>query len=646
MSRNATHAGERSELPRDADKRLTFWLFALGAAAALLIPLTRPLVGTQNGDGILTSLISTQKLTWYFWEQDRFLNFIPALASFISNIAWNLRFQIFLRSLFAYLAPLGILYFFTRSPRLLILAVALCNCLLALVLDQNANFNLYIEHNPFGTSLVLFALSLHFLRKGQGSTLWIAASLLVAALAYTTDFGLLTLSLPLIALAFCMGLLPRKQLAIFFVLNAVAIVIAYKHSRLIGGGATPFETVNPSWQAIRSGYLSVRADVSWALVSGVAAVALIASAYRRIPYTYSALLLMAGSVALIGIVSCAVWPQMNLFQIRYYIIYIISIAAALSYLLAAVLSSFLQKPLQSVLGAVALLGIQILVAFHGISPGNSSALVAEQWRAPSKEIAVAATDNHVQLVVGEFWDVWPAVFDTLRLAPQRLRGNDAVYGVTARSIVLRHRLLKFSEQKGSLKALCLKDTVTACKKTVFASLSLHATVAEDSLKQIVVANKHMLLMNMTLTDPPPLILGKVKASVALQDPPTFIPDSGKVRVHIKLVNSGSSEFTSDGRYPVRLGAQLFAADGKLEIIDYARAEIPDIAPDHEGVATIDIPAEKLDGSTTLILPLQEGITWFDAFGTKAVNLGPFHACKLDAKPWMCDANDTPLAKGM
>ena len=82
-----------------------------GIVAGAILPLTHALAGYQDGDGILTSLISTQKLTWYVWGQDRLLNFIPALASPFSDVETNLRVQVFLRSFFAYLAPLGILVF-------------------------------------------------------------------------------------------------------------------------------------------------------------------------------------------------------------------------------------------------------------------------------------------------------------------------------------------------------------------------------------------------------------------------------------------------------------------------------------------------------------------------------------------------------
>jgi hypothetical protein len=355
---------------------------------------------------------------------------------------------------------------------------------------------------------------------------------------------------------------------------------------------------------------------------------------------------MAGSVALIGIVSCSIWPQTNGYHLRYYIIYIISITAAASYLVAATLAPLLQKPFHSGLAAMALLGIQIVVPLHGISIDSYGELVGSPWRDASREIAIAAKDNDVQLVIGEFWDVWPAVFDTLRISPDRVHGDNAIYGVTFRSSVLANRLLKLSKQKGSLKAICLKDNVADCKKTAAMSLWLHTTVAANSVKEVTVADKHMLLMNITLANPAPLIAGQTSASVEQEGSPTFLPGEGKLRVIVKLTNSGSVEFTSEGHRPVRMGVQLLAVDGKVAETDYGRADIPDLEPGQARSVTVDISSAKLDDHDVLILPVQDGVAWFDVLGTKGIKLGPFHACTLDAKPWLCDAAEQPLAKGM
>ncbi len=53
----------------------------------------------QDADGVLPAIMSVQHLTWYYWNQNRFANLLPLLASPVRNVAWNLLVQVFLRQL-------------------------------------------------------------------------------------------------------------------------------------------------------------------------------------------------------------------------------------------------------------------------------------------------------------------------------------------------------------------------------------------------------------------------------------------------------------------------------------------------------------------------------------------------------------------
>lgn len=497
LFRNLTTSGPPSPTAQKIDFGL---VIVLAIAAALLIPASRILAGTQNGDGILTALISTQKLTWYFWEQDRFLNFIPALASPISHVEWNLRLQIFLRAFFAYLAPIGILYFFNRSPRFLILATALANCLLALLFSQQANFNLYVEHNPFGTSLVLFALSFFCLQRGETTIKWILLATVVGFLAYATNLALLVISFPLTALAFLANTLPRKRLAIFFAVNILSVTLAYAHSKVAGGGTTPFTALGISWQTVQLGYASVAANLSWKILLAVAFAAVALGFYRRLPFSWAILLLLLGSTALIGVLSCSAWPQINEHHIRYYITFIIAIASGVSYLLIAAIYPWINGRLSTLLLVSIALAVEIIVALQGISP-NPTELLADTWRQPSKLIASAVIENDARLVIGDFWSGWPAVFTALEEAPDRVRGNNAIYGVAFRGGVLRNRIRRLAESaSGGARALCIQDNVAECRKTASEALRLNTVIAPDSVRKIDVAGKPMLLMNVRFVD--------------------------------------------------------------------------------------------------------------------------------------------------
>jgi len=618
------------------------WFIALGILAALLIPATRYLAGTQNGDGILTALISTQKLTWYFWEQDRFLNLIPALARPITDVEWNLRLQIFLRVFFAYLAPVGFGYFFTQSPRSLTLITAAANLLSALLFSQLATFNLYVEHNPFGTSLVLFAFSLYLLRRGETSTKWILAAIFTDFLAYTTNFALLTIALPLIALTFCMGALPRKQLAVFFAINLICIALAYVHSRHVGAGtSTPFNQLDISWRAAHAGYHSVGSNLRWKILLAFAAVATAAGLIQRTPFTLTALCLIAGSIVLVGVLSCSEWPQINEYHIRYYIIFILATMASISYLLIASFPWLARRRFTTVALCTGALLVEVFWPLSGIT-SDYSKLIGAPWRTSAMETAQAAVDHHAQLIIGDFWNTWPAAFETLTQLPEKPRGDDSVYGITFRSRVLRNRIRNLTQETHGLQALCLEDIVTTCEKTITDAMMLNSEIGPNSVQEITVGDKHMLLMRVTLTDPVPLTPDQMKSTLTLDSEPTFVPSKDVVRLSVEFSNEGTATFRSNEALPVRLSIKFLAPNGREALTNSLRTEIPYIGPGQKAKVTVEVPASNLNDKGIYIIPVQDGVAWFDTVGVKGVTLGPFKACTNSTQAWICDNSHRPL----
>ena len=59
---------------------LTFGFFAI-----LALVWARRLPFSENGDGLLETIMSLQKVTLYFWGEDRFANLLPAATLWIRN---------------------------------------------------------------------------------------------------------------------------------------------------------------------------------------------------------------------------------------------------------------------------------------------------------------------------------------------------------------------------------------------------------------------------------------------------------------------------------------------------------------------------------------------------------------------------------
>lgn len=629
-------------------------LIALAIVAAIVFPLSTLLSGMQDGDGVLTALISTQKLTWYFWGQDRFLNFVPALAHPISDVIWNLRFQLFLRSFFAFLAPVGFLYFLTRSARTLTVATVLTNCVLALTLSNEALFNLYIQHNPFGTSLVLLASAYAVLARGTRTNGWrwaLAAVLLF--LAYTTNFALFVISVPFLVVVLCLADENRKSLLVFIVLNVVIVLPAYEHAKYFGDADTQLG-VSLSLQAVRAGYRAVEAQIGWAWIAAFVFISAGSAFAMRIPNRWSATLLIAGCLALIGVLSCASWAQINVYNIRYYLTFLIGIVAGGAYLLIGCVRKAAPFAEKYYAGMVwALLLTAFMGGLHGMS-ATPGALVGSTWRQPSETVAGIAERENVQLIVGGFWDVWPAVFDAN--AKRQADGKPAtVYGGAQRGHVLRKTLWKISKSQGSLRTLCFLDSAEACVEAASMGIKAFMLAVPHTERVVDAEGRPLLFLELRFADqnnpPPPVAkwgqapLNKPLVHVELTaNSMHFDRANDKIIVALTFRNDGTVLLTPYGDHAVNLGARLTDETGKVVNVDYTRAVLPVSAPGQTVQVEFDVAASQLDGHGLSILPIQEGVAWFDQFGVSPVVEGPFHRCTKDGKPWMCDTTHALDAK--
>lgn len=141
----------------------------------------------------------------------------------------------------------------------------------------------------------------------------------------------------------------------------------------------------------------------------------------------------------------------------------------------------------------------------------------------------------------------------------------------------------------------------------------------------------------------PLTADQVNVEMTLLGPPLLSMDGQSVSVTVNIANHGKTTLSSAGAEPVHLGAHSADAAGMIINRDLARANIPDIAPKGQATVTIQLPADELIGNNAEILPVQEGVAWFDTWGTKPLTVGPFSNCTSPATVKVCDAKGQPLA---
>jgi hypothetical protein len=472
-----------------------FWLFLSGVPAALLLPLTQALAAQQDADGLLTALISTRRLTWYFWEQDRFLNLIPALAKAFDDPATNLHVQVFLRAWMTYLSPLAILVFFTQSTRTLVLGVAVTNAILIAGMSFYGWFNLYVQHNPFGTSLVLFAVA-YLVASRPSPVRWSAAAAL-CWFAYATNLALLVFTGPFLLLLLIFRQASRARLFWFGVANGAAILAAVAHSTRIKVARTKFG-IEPSVEAFAQAMHVLGEQLNAPAVLLVIAVCLFCIATLRLPAGDKRALLrdlsapVASAALAVVLLSMTVWVRMNDFNVRYYLTAGIVIATVMAYLIVLRLMQAGLTP-RHVGGMVVAAYVALLFGPMGGFTGNYRELARADRHAQSVAVAQAAMDTETTMIIGSFWDVWPAVYETQRLRHERT-SPVPIYGGAERGSPLGREFRAWAIDGREQRALCFFTSVEACLAETHLRLHLTAEerLAPTGVRSVTLAGKPML----------------------------------------------------------------------------------------------------------------------------------------------------------
>ena len=139
--------------------------------------------------------------------------------------------------------------------------------------------------------------------------------------------------------------------------------------------------------------------------------------------------------------------------------------------------------------------------------------------------------------------------------------------------------------------------------------------------------------------------GNYHAELALAGSPAVTPGGKDILVTVNVTNNGPVPFGTQATPTnnVNLGAHAVNATGKVVDNDLARGSMPEVAPGATVKATILLPVDKVLGHSAELLPVEEGVGWFDRWGTKPLVVGPFNACSGNATDKVCDASGKPLS---
>lgn len=152
---------------------------------------------------------------------------------------------------------------------------------------------------------------------------------------------------------------------------------------------------------------------------------------------------------------------------------------------------------------------------------------------------------------------------------------------------------------------------------------------------------------------PPVVGGMTKAltkeeagaAFVQQGAPVLVKDGAAIRFVVTLTNSGTVPISSQGAFPVNIGVELLASDGKIAKRDFVRARIPEIAAGASADVTVEVPAKDVVGNSIRLELVQEKVAWFSSFGVAPFDFGPFTSCDANGAATVCGADGKPLAAG-
>jgi hypothetical protein len=438
-----------------------------------LLVLARSVPLGQDADGILPAIMSLQKLSVYFWAQDRFGNLLPLLTAWIRNPFDNLHAQIFLRLMAGLAAPLFFCSLVFRRPTDVWRATLLSDCLLLIVGGAAVMHETFVEALPYGTSLTCAGLAAMALRAPSGRfgarllTLAAAVGLLVA---YIVNYGLVVVALPLVGLfALLFPSVHATRLLVLHVMAATAgsllpVIVAPDFSTDLGLAPDPRSFARYAAVIFQA--------MQWPFILAALLPPALLLLYLRLSRRLRALRLclviiaaMLGvAVLTFGVIASSRWLAMNEFHLRYFVpgyLLLISIGGLSLWLLArfAIRDRIIRGAAFVGLATVLLLTAHYRSHARGVP---SRDIIGAGKGDMARVVAARYVARSLDGIAGDYWDVWPAVLLAEQYQYDVGYAGSNVLGITSRGGARRSSFAARLAAQGRLRLICIDWLPAEC----------------------------------------------------------------------------------------------------------------------------------------------------------------------------------------
>src|SRR5271157_5153083 len=385
----------------------------------------------QHADALVPVLMSLQHWTPYYWVADRDGMLVPLLAIPIRNPLTNMMVQSAL-GIFACLAASFLLvrYFFDDSP-IWFVAAALQNIWLLLLVTKVEQFEWFAYH-PYGPSMALGFAALVLLRKGR----WRSGTLFML-LSYWVNVGVFLVLIPLVLWR---HIASKEKRGLWAELGiTVAGMVAGMLGKNLSGAPKSSTAIRPipTWpagwlQLFQNVWERVIVDSSviwWMIIPAFVGIgALLIKRSRKYPLSVAVGFALTGLASWLFVGTLA-WVKFNLYTPRYVYSSLFLFATAMA---VAAVSPLQNAPPRlsrfAAIAAAVVLFVAAAFAYGVPSRGRVQRDIDQKFGALTAEIL----DTHATVVSGNYWTVWPAVFDA-DLMLYRRKEHREVYGLTFRA---------------------------------------------------------------------------------------------------------------------------------------------------------------------------------------------------------------------
>lgn len=463
------------------------WAPIVVTVVALVVAAASRSLYLANADALLPGLMSTDHLTWFYWGQDRLANVVPALAWPVQDLRWNIDVQLFLIGCgwFALTALFAANHLADRVGRAAPWAVVTATIVGAgaswAVLPP-ATEQILVFEQLYAFALAVFVVGMFGASRAQWR--WRVPGLMATLVATLINPSLLLYS-PLVLVlpgvrAFTRRgrvLVPTRQVVVPLVGAAAAFLLTSIASNRFGDppkretGYNEFafddmwDNVGDALDRVGSSSRGVVALIVVLLATHLLVFrARALSARLRVTYVGAAVFAMIWTFLFAG----NKWVVTNALYPRYFFpVY----AAALLYVVAAACEVIVLaqargwtrriQPLRPRPALRPLVAASILVApIAGVAAVHRVHFLVLVQAEPAADLVV---EREIDLVVGDYWTVWPVVIDA------RARGNE-VLGVSDRTAAIGSQVEAAIGDDVSagdpLTAMCLGVDVPRCVEMV------------------------------------------------------------------------------------------------------------------------------------------------------------------------------------